>query len=139
MVSNIGTWLIHKGNMPPTVVAVVSKIGRRRCWQASKTAVLSSRPVSSISILIRSNNTIALLIIMPASETRARMVKKPNIELAMVKPVVIPIMPSGMVHRMITGLRIRFQKQPEYYLSASCHEPFSPEEISRQIHHQSTF
>ena len=35
MVSNMGSWLIHRGSIPPTVVAVVSMMGLSRCWQAS--------------------------------------------------------------------------------------------------------
>ncbi len=43
---------------------------------------------------------------MPDSEIRPRIVKKPNDELATSSPKVTPTSPSGIVDRMIAGRRI---------------------------------
>ena len=89
------------GVMPNTVVAVVSRIGRKRCWQAVKIASYWVLPNSLISIAMRSSKTIALLMIMPDSEINPSKVKKPNDELAISSPNVTPTKPSGMVERII--------------------------------------
>ena len=68
----------HRGTMPPIVVQVVSRIGRRRFCADSRTARWGESPLSSISMRMRSSSTMALLITMPASEMMPRSVMKPK-------------------------------------------------------------
>ena len=95
----------QSGIMPSTVVAVVRIIGLKRCRHASTTASGGCLPYSSISILIRSINTIALFIIIPDSAIKPSKVKNPKDEFATSKPIVTPIKPSGIVVRIISGRR----------------------------------
>ena len=66
--SHIGPPPNHSGSNPPTVVAVVNRIGLSLFWAASTTAFDGSIPFSSISILMRPSHTIALLMTIPDSE-----------------------------------------------------------------------
>ncbi len=69
---------IGGGMYEPMVVTVVSRIGRSRSWAAWMMARWVVRPLSSISMRIRSSSTMPLLITIPASETTPSRVMKPK-------------------------------------------------------------
>ena len=68
----------HRGISPSEVVKVVSMMGRNRFMEAEMTASRGSIFKSSISILILSRRTIALLITIPDREIIPRKAMKPK-------------------------------------------------------------
>ncbi len=87
------------------VVAVVKKVGLKRCWAALMMACNGQEEIKKIyllhslvnSISKRSINTMALLIIIPDSGITASVLKNPNIGCATIKPIETSINPSGIV------------------------------------------
>ncbi|EAQ55235.1 hypothetical protein MED222_06455 [Vibrio sp. MED222] len=98
-----------KGIMPKIVVSAAIDTGRTRLIALSTTAKYGSLPVCS-SLLIWSSSTIPFFKIMPLKLSKPRKAVKLNGILVPNRPIETPMIESGTVNQITSGLRTELNK-----------------------------